>query len=120
MRYPNLRYGNPTELQYYAMTIPIKDLAKRLRRSERSVRDWMTGTKKVPWWVPEILRLQKMETDARMYEMRMKPVMQRLGVVTPDAQVFEFPIPRVREPEIHNRQPEAVDAVQSRRLSLGA
>jgi hypothetical protein len=91
MRYPTLRYGNPAELQYYAQFIPLKDLAKRLRRSERSVSNWMNGRQKVPWWVPEIIRLQKMEHDAMLYQIRMRPVMLKLGVVQTDAAVIEFP-----------------------------
>lgn len=61
MRYPNIRYGNPTELNFYAATIPLAVLARRLRRDERTVRDWMTAKTRVPWWVPEVLRLQQME-----------------------------------------------------------
>ena len=34
MRYPNTRYGNPTEFQYFAQGQSPKDIAKRLRRSE--------------------------------------------------------------------------------------
>jgi hypothetical protein len=41
LRYPNLRYGNPTGLPCYAMDIPLPDLARRLRRDERTVRDWL-------------------------------------------------------------------------------
>ena len=61
MRYPNLRYGNPTELIYYATGIPLPVLARRLRRDERTVKDWLSGKTRVPWWVPELLRLQQME-----------------------------------------------------------
>lgn len=61
MRYPNIRYGNPAALDYYAMGIPLDILARRLRRDERTVRDWLKGNAKIPWWVPEILRLQNME-----------------------------------------------------------
>jgi hypothetical protein len=61
MRYPNLRYGNPNELAYHARGIPIAELAKRLRRSERSVINWLSGTHKMPYWVPELIRLQNME-----------------------------------------------------------
>jgi hypothetical protein len=48
MRHLNLRYGNPTEFAYYAMGIPLPDLARRLRRDERTVRDWLTGRARVP------------------------------------------------------------------------
>jgi hypothetical protein len=50
MRYPNRRYGNPTELAYYAMAYPdIEDLARMLRRDVRTVRDWINGRTRVPW-----------------------------------------------------------------------
>lgn len=84
MRYPNLRYGNPTELAYYAMGRPIKDLARSLRRDERTVKDWLSGKQRVPWWVPEILRLKRMELDARMREMGMGALAPKLGIVSAD------------------------------------
>lgn len=84
MRYPNLRYGNPTEMAYYAMGVPLADLARRLRRDERTVRDWLNGRTRVPWWVPEILRLKHMEADLRHRQMGMGALPARLGVVSAD------------------------------------
>ncbi|WP_061537199.1 hypothetical protein [Collimonas arenae] len=69
MKYPNLRYGNPQAMNHYAQGIPLKQLAHRLRRSERAVSDWLKGTKKVPFWVPELLRLQRMEHDHIIHQM---------------------------------------------------
>lgn len=69
MRYPNLRYGNPTELAYYAIAWPLLDLARMRRRDERTVRDWIKGRTRVPWWVPEILRLKRLEADLRYRQM---------------------------------------------------
>lgn len=82
MRYPNLRYGNPTELAYYAMGVPRERLARILRRDERTVRDWLSGRTRVPWWVPELLRLRHLEADLRHRQMGMGPLPARLGVVT--------------------------------------
>jgi transposase len=83
MRYPNRRYGNPTAMAHYALWYgSIPELAKALKRSERSVRDWLSGAAKVPWWVPEIMRLQKMEHDAMVYQMTGRQVSARLGVVS--------------------------------------
>jgi hypothetical protein len=84
MRYPNLRYGNPNEMAYYAQGVPAKDLAKRLRRSERSVNDWLAGKKKVPWWIPELLRLQRMEAVERHRQMGFGKLQPKLGIVTGD------------------------------------
>jgi hypothetical protein len=89
MRYPNLRYGNPTELRHYAQFIPIKELARRLRRDQRTVRNWLTEREKLPWWVPEILRLQKNEHDDMLRQMNMQPRQLRLGLVA--GNVIEFP-----------------------------
>lgn len=84
MRYPNLRYGNPTEFAYYAMGVPLADLARRLRRDERTVRDWLSGRTRVPWWVPELLRLKRLEADLRHRQMGMGALPTRLGVVDAD------------------------------------
>ena len=65
MRYPNLRYGIATEFAFYATGIPLPELARHLRRDERTVRDWLTCRARVPWWVPEIMRLQRMEAELR-------------------------------------------------------
>lgn len=66
MRYPNLRYGNPEALRYYASyfgdsTTYIKNLARYLKRDERTVQRWLDGKLRVPWWVPELLRLRWLE-----------------------------------------------------------
>ena len=87
MRYPNLRYGNPTELNYYALGMPLAVLARRLRRDERTVKDWLAGKTRVPWWVPEVLRLQQMESREMMrqhmqFVAHRQPIGRTLAVVT--------------------------------------
>jgi hypothetical protein len=83
MRYPNRRYGNPTAMAHYALWYgDTPTLAKALKRSERSVTDWLSGASKVPWWVPEIMRLQKMEHDVMIYQMTGRQVSARLGIVS--------------------------------------
>ena len=97
MRYPNLRYGNPTEMAYYAMGVPLKDLARRLRRDERTVRDWINGKQRVPWWVPEILRLKRMEADLRHRQMGMGALAPALGIVSAD--VITLAQPETKKPQ---------------------
>jgi hypothetical protein len=63
MRFPNLRYGNPTEFAYYAMGRTPEQLAPILRRDPRTIKDWLSGRARVPWWVPEIMRLKRFEAD---------------------------------------------------------
>lgn len=97
MRYPNLRYGNPTAMAYYAMGVPLPVLAKRLRRSERTVRDWLSGRARVPWWVPEYLRLQHLENDLRSRQMGMGALAPRLGIV--GAEVIALAQPDAKKPQ---------------------
>ncbi len=85
MRFPNLRYGNPAELVYYALSFGdsktrIHNLARYLRRDERTVRDWLTVRKKVPWWVPELLRLRDLEISAQLRSMGIDKLPVRLGI----------------------------------------
>ena len=97
MRYPNLRYGNPTELRYYAMGRSTADLARSLRRDERTVRDWLNERAKIPWWVPEILRLKRMEADLRHRQMGMGALAPSLGIVSAD--VFTLAQPETKKPQ---------------------
>ena len=95
MRYPNLRYGNPTEFPYYAMGLTLPELSRRLRRDERTVRDWLSGRARVPWWVPEIMRLKHLEAGLRHRQMfwavPVKKSVMKLGVVTDDGAIVQVP-----------------------------
>jgi hypothetical protein len=71
---PNTRYGCPGTFEYFANGRTIKELAKHLKRSERTIKDWMEGKTKIPFWVPELLRLQHMEYEKMMYQMRVTPI----------------------------------------------
>lgn len=99
MRYPNLRYGNPTELQFYVGGYGgIARVARVLRRDERTIRDYLSGAKPTPWWVPEILRLKRMESDERHRQMFGAPRRHGLAVVT-DAAQLELRRPREKKPQ---------------------
>jgi hypothetical protein len=104
MRYPNRRYGNPAELNYYAAGIPLAALARRLRRDERTVRDWMTAKKRVPFWVPELLRLQQMES-AEMMRQHMQYVTDRDPIRRPLATVTHAGQLELRRPDVKKPQP---------------
>lgn len=82
MKYPHQRYGNPNEFAYYAVGISDKDMAKRLRRSEKSIKEWLSGKRKMPWWIPELLRLQRMEYAERMRQMQITPIIKRYDLST--------------------------------------
>lgn len=99
MRFPNLRYGKPAELAHYAMGIPLDQLARTLRRDERTVRDWLSGKTRVPWWVPEYMRLRQMEQADIRRQMNMSALGPRLGVVR--GEVIELAVRRPKkEPQI--------------------
>jgi len=101
MRFPNLRYGNPAEFAYYAMGRTNAELARALRRDERTIRDWLSGRAKVPWWVPEVMRLQRFEADVRYRQMfwavEEKPNVVKLGIVTSDG-ALELCTPEKQKP----------------------
>ncbi|MFJ3046778.1 hypothetical protein ACIPEN_13190 [Herbaspirillum chlorophenolicum] len=92
MRYPNTRYGHHSEFEFWMQGHSIQVIAKRLKRSERSVHDWLTGKRKIPWWVPEILRLQHYEYYDRLRQMGFNPPRRRLAVATADVLAFPKPV----------------------------
>ena len=92
MRYPNTRYGNPEELRHYSQGLPVKIIAKKLKRSEKSVTAWLNGDRKIPFWVPELLRLWHMERDLTMRQMGFGDQKAKLGLVT--GEVIQFTRPR--------------------------
>jgi transcriptional regulator with XRE-family HTH domain len=94
MRYPNTRYGNLNELLYYTQGLSVKDIAKQLKRSEKSVSEWLNGNRKIPFWVPELLRLRHLEADLRMRQMGFGEQKRRLGIV--NGSVIDFPQPQNR------------------------
>ncbi len=59
-------------MAHYAQGIPLADLARRLRRSERTVHDWLNGRARVPWWVPELMRLQHQEHHDQLRRMGLR------------------------------------------------
>jgi hypothetical protein len=87
MKYPNERYGNPEALKYWARGIPLHMLAYRLKRSKRCVSDWLNGVKKIPYWVPELLRLQTMEHENIIRQMRIAPLRKKLGLIQNTGQI---------------------------------
>ena len=105
MRYPNLRYGNPTAMAHYAIWYgDTATLAKALRRDVRTVRDWLNGTAKVPFWVPELMRLQQLEHAQMVYQMTGKKIAASLGIVQASAAI----LPHLRRPP-DAKTPPAVD-----------
>jgi hypothetical protein len=84
-------------MRYYAMGRSNADLARSLSRDERTVRDWLSGKTKVPWWVREILRLRRMELDLRQRQMGMGALAPLLGIVGTD--VIALPVTETKKPQ---------------------
>lgn len=110
MRYPNLRYGNPAEFQHYALGMSLAQLARTLRRDERTVRDWLTVKTKLPWWVPELMRLRAMEAAAIRRQMNVASD-PRLGVVAGDVIVLAERRPK-KEPQMTDLRLDDFDQVK--------
>lgn len=99
MRYPNLRYGNPAEFQHYAMPYTLNQLSRILRRDERTVRDWLSARTRLPWWVPEIMRLKHMEATSINRQMNLTPMRAKLGIVTGEV-IKLAPVAQTKTPQI--------------------
>jgi hypothetical protein len=99
MRYPNLRYGNPTEFAYYVMCHgnDIHRVARLLRRDPRTVRDWLSARARIPWWVPEIMRLKQMEGAEIQRQMNMTRLAPTLGLVRADVIQLAAVAPRPKK-----------------------
>jgi hypothetical protein len=114
MRYPNRRYGNPTEMNHYALWYGSPaELAKALKRSERSVRDWLSGKQRVPWWVPELMRLKKMEHDNMVYQMTGRQLGARLGLASATGEIVDAGA-RFR-PQLASPDPVSLEAAMLQR-----
>ncbi|WP_353154237.1 hypothetical protein [Herminiimonas fonticola] len=100
MQYPNTRYGNPEELRYYTQGIPIKDIARRLKRSEKSIKQWLSLEKKIPYWVPELLRLWSMERNLILRQMGFTEQKLKLGLIS--GNIYGFPEPKKTVHETDN------------------
>lgn len=97
MRYPNLRYGNPTEFAYYVLCMgnDLHAVARMLRRDERTIRDWLSGRQRVPFWVPELMRLRRFEADV-ISRRNSYPLPATLAVVSESGQLHR---PDVKTPQ---------------------
>jgi hypothetical protein len=93
------------------MPFTLKQLARMLRRDERTVRDWMTAKNRVPWWVPEILRLKHMEAVERHRQMGLGVLAPRLGIVLGD--VVELQRPTRKKPQITDLRLDDFECVEA-------
>lgn len=70
MRHITTRYGSTEAFNHYAMGMgTVAELARFLKRDQRTVRDWLSGRQAVPWWTPELLRLHWVEKNLQARQM---------------------------------------------------
>jgi hypothetical protein len=55
------RWGNANEFRYYCRGLPTRTIARMVRRTERTVRDWIKGHRPTPAWAVELVRLRELE-----------------------------------------------------------
>jgi predicted transcriptional regulator len=85
-------------MAYYTQGRTIQSIARELRRTERSVRDWLSGRQRVPWWVPELLRLRALEHNLRLQEMGVGRLSPRLHAIDGAVRELHVVPPRTVEP----------------------
>ncbi|MFA7666908.1 MAG: hypothetical protein WCY32_12405 [Burkholderiaceae bacterium] len=56
--HPNLRYGNPAALRGLTVGLSTLQIARILHRHPRTIRDWISERRPVPYWVVELLELR--------------------------------------------------------------
>ena len=55
------RWGNANEFRYYCRGLPTRTIARMVRRTERTVRDWIKGHRPTPAWAVELVKLRELE-----------------------------------------------------------
>ena len=75
-------------LRFYSQGRSIQELSKILKRDEKTIKGWLDYKNKMPWWVPEILRLYQMEqADIRRQIFQSKQY-AKLGIVKDNMLLF--------------------------------
>ncbi|MQQ99253.1 hypothetical protein [Glaciimonas soli] len=88
MKCPNLRYARDGYFKYYVDIYGAKAIAEQLFKTERTIKDWYEGKKKIPFWVPELLQLRDKECYRELQQMNIRS--QKLGIVMPTADILVF------------------------------
>lgn len=117
MRYPNQRYGHPDHLKYYMGSWTPKQLAKHLKRDERTIRNWLSGAQKMPWWVPELLRLERYEKHQQLRQMGINQKLGKLGVVR--GQVIDYVEPKAAPFDFEKEKASILDEMNALLIAKG-
>lgn len=107
MFHPNRRYGDPAALRAYTAGMPIKAIAQQLHRHPRTIHDWLTGKRRLPWWVPELLMIRQQLAFYELRHMGIRP--------TPRAVNKGSTSRRTSSPDAANTRPPAATKDQAAR-----
>ncbi|GAQ30855.1 hypothetical protein SAMD00023378_4538 [Ralstonia sp. NT80] len=66
---PARKWANHAEWCYERQGIPLNALKRKLKSTLRTIRAWDDGTRPVPHWAPQVLRLQRMESAAYLRQL---------------------------------------------------
>jgi len=101
MQWPNRRYGSAEALMYYTQGLPMQEICRRLRHCERSIKDYLNHKQKVPWWIPEILRLQDLERRVIFREMFGTSIKADLHEIGTKPKGRVKPLPEIQPKPLH-------------------
>lgn len=73
MFHPNRRYGNPAAFRALVAGLSIKQISRLLHRHPRTITDWYTEKRKVPYWVVELLELRYRSHLEQLRQMGIRP-----------------------------------------------
>jgi hypothetical protein len=92
MKSKTKRWARPIEFeQRQPPGYPSEQLARILKRTPRTVRDWQLGNRPIPAWAPELLRLRHVEGQqtARQLEiMKLSAQRQKIAPTDPPRSNF--------------------------------
>lgn len=86
MFHPNRRYGNPAALRALTTGLTVHQLSQLLHRHPRTVRDWLSERRPVPYWVVELLELRHVTAVESLRRMGIAPRPQPAQVSSLQAQ----------------------------------
>lgn len=66
---PSRKWAAHSEWCYERQGLPITMLKRALKCTERTIRDWDTGSRPIPHWAPMVLRLSRYEKAVMLAQM---------------------------------------------------
>ena len=67
---PARKWTSHAEWCYERYGIPIKALSRKLKTGSKTITAWDKGTRPIPHWAPQVLRLHRVEGAAYLRQLR--------------------------------------------------